>query len=898
MSDSELKAPHALHASRFCPVRTICAATRFAHMPRCFCMDARTVVTSGALFVDHADCAAVAARENSPDVYVPSQRRAFASLSEALRHVRSGDVICLQPGAYVQREPIVLAVDGVKIVAKVYAGALAGSRSRVSVLSHTRGQDCLVVQARGCEIRGIHFVHSSCLPRSGTANAEGEPRRPDSISGPPPDSVGCINIERGDVRIINCSISNCSGFGIKVTGSSSPYIESCSLAHCREVAVLLMGTSRATLKNCHLSHNMCAGIVLLDAAAGELTGNTIAHNEKVGIVCAGSSSAILTGNAVIGGNGGGVWIRERSDVFLYENLIALSLKACLQVSDDSSPRVEKNRIINGCNGGIVVHGCASGKFSDNLISGHNKAGLGLTDQARPHFVRNRVLNNRAGGAIFTGHSHTEWHDNVVDDNLLFGMHVRGNALLVAEGGSISNNSGPGVQLQEDGHAQVRDTKLNSNLRVGAIAVGHATLALSHCAVEGHEQPSQRGVSENVVDADPHRSLSAVTATGVVVHALGMDGGCVRPLRHQRIGVQVAGDAHLTLYSSRIEGHASGNVVVQGRSTCTMTNTVIARGTWAGIVLQGSSQTSLSKVRVLDLRSAGVLCMDKAVLTADQSEFLDGKGLGLLFAGSSRALLMRNAIVGNGSTGLSLKEAACVDLRSNRISGNGLHGVALEGPCSVTALENAVFENQGSGIFSLATPVVPCTGTGIGGVPDLFALANVVVSSSAAGSVSASLDGPIKGLLSGNLLDSWHEDHSFYTDLDHSGNGYVAAEANQRHGSEQSGWGEQEGGEGGEVDTSRSAFAATNAILAAQAGSGDTLGLASNAVLSAGARQGLLVEGAAAGTNMTVDRTKLAALLCDELLPLDCYGPTRSGADVLIKMPDGGIVLGASIVKPS
>ena len=120
-------------------------------------------------------------------------------------------------------------------------------------------------------------------------------------------------------------------------------------------------------------------------------------------------------------------------------------------------------------------------------------------------------------------------------------------------------------------------------------------------------------------------------------------------------------------------------------------------------------------------------------------------------------------------------------------------------------------------------MVPCTGTSIGGVPDLFALANVVVSSSAAGSVSASLDGPIKVLLIGNLLDSWHEDHSFYTDLDHSGNGYVAAEANQRHGSEQSSGGEQEGGEGGEVDTSRSAFAATNAILAAQAGSGDTLG---------------------------------------------------------------------------
>ena len=155
------------------------------------------------------DCAALASHRVSPAVFVPSQGRAFASLGEAVQKARAGDVIRLVPGCYVQQTPIVLARDGVTIVGAEAEGGGAASRP-VKVVSHTQGQDCLVCHASGCEIRGITFVHSSCEHQ--TENADEE----DARTKAPVEAAGCINVDRGNLRIVNCMVTSLTGFGIKV----------------------------------------------------------------------------------------------------------------------------------------------------------------------------------------------------------------------------------------------------------------------------------------------------------------------------------------------------------------------------------------------------------------------------------------------------------------------------------------------------------------------------------------------------------------------------------------------------------------------------------------------------------------------------------------------------------
>ena len=157
-----------------------------------------------------ADCPEAAPRRSSPTVFVPSQGRAFATIVEALKHARSGDVITLQPGSYAQNSPIVLEHDGVTIVAARYDEIKQGVArpAQVIIISHTHGQDSVVCRARACEVRGIVFEHFSCSPRSGDAHSK---------SDTPPHLNGCIKIESGDVHIVHCSITSQSGYGIKVS---------------------------------------------------------------------------------------------------------------------------------------------------------------------------------------------------------------------------------------------------------------------------------------------------------------------------------------------------------------------------------------------------------------------------------------------------------------------------------------------------------------------------------------------------------------------------------------------------------------------------------------------------------------------------------------------------------
>ena len=655
--------------------------------------------------------------------------------------------------------------------------------------------------------------------------------------------------------------------------------------------MLLMDNSSATLRNCRLSRNKCAGIVLLDSAAGELHGNTIAHNEKCGIVCAGRSSASVVGNAVLGGNGGGVWIRESSLVSVRENLIALSLKVSLQVSDDSTPTVEDNRISNGCNGGIVVHGRARGSFRNNLISGHNKAGLGVTDSARPRFEGNTFVNNRAGGAIFTGRSCTEWYDNVCQSNLLFGMHVRGNASIDAGGGASFSNAGPGMQLQESGQALVQQASFHGNQRAGVIAVGNANVKLVHCVVSSeplHKAGAQAASSGQPLEPSaghlPFFSRQGQAAQAAADPAdAGRDSG-----KKQKIGVQVAADARMELGSCRVEGHVSGNIVVQGRSNCRMHDTVVANAPWAGIVLQGTSRTELSRVCVRDARSAGVLCMDQAVLEADSSEFVDGKGIGLLMAGASDARLVRNAITANSGTGLMIKESANVNMYSNRISNNGVHGVSLEGSCFVAASENAIFENEGAGIHS--TGVGRCSsGGGVVGIPELVAVANILVSGPGAGSLAAVLEGPITGVLHGNILDTWQTiplleaqqeaDHAVDAALDDDDahNAQVGDEEREvvvPHVAGPAGGGDESGAE---PPADWRGAPARRGPDASRPESIDSQGADSTSELALG--------------NVVLPRCEVVSLLRDELVPSNGYGPVPEhevrGA---MRMLDGSLAL--------
>jgi hypothetical protein len=239
--------------------------------------------------------------------------------------------------------------------------------------------------------------------------------------------------------------------------------------------------------------------------------------------------------------------------------------------------------------------------------------------------------------------------------------------------------------------------------------------------------------------------------------------------------------------------------------------------------------------------------------------------------------MRNAIVGNVGTGLVIKETASVDMRRNRVSGNGLHGVTIEGPCALTASENVIFENGGAGIQTVQVSTASCGAEECtSAVPELIAFANILMSSSKAASVAAALDGSVRGLVAGNMLDSWR--HTPYEDLNN---------LDSEDGSD----------EGDDVDhdyevRNDDARQLTHGIDSVHQGPNDTRhAVDPSSMPGLAAHLGAVdVANEMFRDNATVERAELVALLRNELLPLDYYGPAPDRPTQIVAMPDGSSAL--------
>jgi len=299
----------------------------------------------------------------------------------------------------------------------------------------------------------------------------------------------------------------------------------------------------------------------------------------------------------------------------------------------------------------------------------------------------------------------------------------------------------------------------------------------------------------------------------------------------------------------------------------------------------------------------VLSMDEAALTADSCQIVDGKGVGMLLAGSTRALLMRNSIAGNAGTGLVIKQSARVDLRRNRISGNGVHGLNLEGPCSVSASENAIFENEGAGIHALAVKWTPCAAEevvveadAIG--PELYALANILVSGNTRASVAAVFEGPLRGQLFGNMLDSFHFSHSHQADTPQADDAHLENEGDGSHRRRDHGPGRAQedvstsqrvGREGGSAEPQTDQFAAL-APAASRMGWGGGSGGGCRLEIGETLLEDSLQD------NVCVEKQDLVSLLKQELLPMDYLGPGRKGELRSARMPDGSLGLMAALPR--
>ena len=428
------------------------------------------------------------------EVYVPSARRSFKSIAEALRNASAGDAIRLAHGTYVEHEPLEVLVADVTLSGTQDDSAAEEAQCHAEI--QLRGPlASLVCRANGFRASKLKLV------QSGASCCDSQAKPEHGVA-----CVACVAVLSGDANFDRCRITSSVGHGVYIAGDASPLFKLCSIDKCADVAVLCCGRCSPTLMCNTLRKNKSFSLAMMDSCAGSLVGNTILKSGKCAVLCSGRSSTICLRNSVSHGKQGAFWIQGDSRVRLVNNVMRNNVKAGLQVSHRACPTVTGNSIHEGQGGGIVVHDCASGHFAHNVIENSMRAGIGVMDHAAPYMEMNEIRGNEGGGAIMTGACSPVMVGNKLSANGFVGVGFKESCSALFIDNTVEANAGYGMLLQGSCSVHVQGCKIAGNARTGVCVCDQARLTMSECLVEPRSEGSQQDAAQHGSGEAPEQVL--------------------------------------------------------------------------------------------------------------------------------------------------------------------------------------------------------------------------------------------------------------------------------------------------------------------------------------------------------------------------------------------------------
>jgi len=586
-----------------------------------------------------------------PRIHVASCTDSFASLAEALGHAADHDVVRLAPGVYSESE--VLRIDRVGIVVKLDRDSpgFEDGPGQTATIEMKGGHECSVIcSAKGVHVSGIQF--RSLRARDVECVTEGGPTVPVTV---------CLVVEAGDVIVEDCSFSNKTGYGLKVTGSAAPTFKSCTFTSCCEAGAWFGGMSKATFTRNIVRKNHGFGLVVSEHASGDFSDNNILENRRCAVMCGGDSTPCLDMNNISDGQQGGVWVQDRSKCVLRHNRLFNNRKAALQVSANSDPMVIGNKFFDGKGGGLVVHEQAMGTFLRNSMSNNQHAGVGIMDEARPIFVGNVITGNRSGGIVLAGKCGPVFFDDVISGNSFAAVGVKEHAKPLFQRVVIKGNQGYGVLMQGYATGFFDESTIEDNQKSGVCLTGHAEMRMDFSSI---------GSGGNT-------SL-------------------------QKVGLTMYDNTRLHLSESKLLDHKGGNLVMRDKSEGSLWSNTLLDAEGAGLVVQGQSSVVLYGNVLRDCKVSNAVFLDCSQVVARGNTFSNSRGAGMILMDSCTASVAHNSILSNGECGLRCVGQASLQAYCNRIAHGQYWGVSLEESCQAYLDTNLIHGNGSAALHLSAT----------------------------------------------------------------------------------------------------------------------------------------------------------------------------------------------------
>ncbi|MGW2013595.1 right-handed parallel beta-helix repeat-containing protein [Streptomyces sp. NPDC001927] len=491
----------------------------------------------------------------------------YRTIKEALAHARTGAVISVQPGRYVENllvtTQVTIVADGPKGSVEITPRRdtaitlaaeavmltdllLRGGESDVPVVHAARGQ----LAMRDCEVVGKGWTAVSAS-------------------------------DSGSLALRNCRITNPDGAGIVVTSAQPSAVEDSVIEHLGTSAVVVVDQGRISVRGCRLRDARGNGILANGEARGSVEECEISSTDKPAVALEGSSSVTVQ-DVTVTGVTVGVYVTSTSRTVLENVQVTDTTGHGMVVAAGADPVMRRCGTADTRGSGLLVTGKSRGTYEDCVFRTSAQAAVRVAESSGPVLTGTTVRDTEGVAVLLVDESVAEIDRLDVLDAGGHGVSVRSGANPLLRRVRVNGTKGYGIEVAEDGRGRLEHCEVENTGSAAVRIEGHGNPHIGNSTIRGSKQA---GVS---VGSLGRGSLRDCEISGTGTEGVSVEDGGELALTRVNVkeagahGILVAAGGRAAVNSCGFEGSTGDGIRVDSTEQVTITDCAVRSNRGAGL----------------------------------------------------------------------------------------------------------------------------------------------------------------------------------------------------------------------------------------------------------------------------------------------------------------------------
>ena len=406
---------------------------------------------------------------NAADLHVPKD---YETISAAIEHANSGDVILVAPGIYKER-PVLKKNLTLRSLGGDEKGKLGLKRAEVTLIDGSGGQANRpgVTMAEGATLDGFTVTGVGLYDEVKWQEAWDEKGGNQSH-----EHIGGFGVPGIAITAVNCRVTrnivhHIGDTGIAIRGTkekrNSPLVTENICYRNMGGGIGSMMGSTAIIEHNHCFENFYAGIGHNNASP-LVRENICYRNVRAGIGISEGASPLVRGNRCYENRRAGIGIRTGKETrpIVEDNDCYENEMAGIGCDEGASPIIRENRCHRNKLAGIGARSNSAAFILANQCRENNAAGIGV-NTAGAVIVGNQIENNMTAGIGISGKSKVSVIENTCRENRLVAVGIPDGAEALLQGNTLERTGGMPPMIAVLGNSKA--VLIDNTIKGGGIA---------------------------------------------------------------------------------------------------------------------------------------------------------------------------------------------------------------------------------------------------------------------------------------------------------------------------------------------------------------------------------------------------------------------------------------------